>query len=44
LLATHPDTTIGTLPDYGWLEGPTKRLHVRLEWLEIRDTPPEGSE
>jgi hypothetical protein len=26
------------------LEEPTKLLHVRLEWLELRDTPPEGSE
>jgi hypothetical protein len=41
LFDSHPDSSIGTLPGYGWLETPTKLQHVRLDWLEIRESPPD---
>jgi hypothetical protein len=44
LFVSHPDSAIGTLPGYRWIETPTKLLHTRLEWLEIQESPPDETE
>ena len=32
------------LVGYGWVETPAKLLHVRLDWLEILNTPMDDAE